>query len=152
MDYQTRKIRFLTGAVRLATSLTRLVSVETDQTQEKGTYLERSQRDVYNTALRIHIIVPETMINKRKKHKFLPAKNRAYRKEEQCTITTHKNLSVKIDYISIVFETATMNIIMHLDYRLTFSMFIQQCPLRLYQARWQIGDIYVSGDARRNRG
>ena len=33
-------------------------------------------------------------------------KNREVRKEK-CTITTHENLSVKIDYISIVFETTT---------------------------------------------
>ncbi|MGT2857572.1 hypothetical protein [Streptococcus pasteurianus] len=36
-------------------------------------------------------------------------------RKEKCTITTHKNLSVKIDYISIVFETATAeDVIMHI--------------------------------------
>ena len=59
------------------------------------------------------------MINKGKNTIFT-RKKRGIRKE-QCTITTHKNLSVKIDYISIVFETANeagtlYNLLSHIIY------------------------------------
>ena len=40
----------------------------------------------------------ETVINKGKNAIYTPQKNREVRKEK-CTITTHENLSVKIDYI-----------------------------------------------------
>ena len=90
------------------------------------------------------------MINKGKT-RFLPRKKRGIRKEK-CTITTHKNLSVKIDYISIVFETATAeDVIMHILGLPTdiFNVYPASIKYKTYQARWQIGDIYVSGDARK---
>ena len=90
------------------------------------------------------------MINKGKNTIFT-RKKRGIRKE-QCTITTHKNLSVKIDYISIVFETATAeDIIMHILDLPTdiFNVYPAMIKFKTYQARWQIGDIYVSGDARK---
>ncbi len=47
------------GLFRLATSLTRLVSVKNGQTQEeKGTPLGVRKGRICNTALRIHVIVP----------------------------------------------------------------------------------------------
>ena len=90
------------------------------------------------------------MINKGKNTIFT-RKKRGIRKE-QCTITTHKNLSVKIDYISIVFETATAeDVIMHILGLPTdiFNVYPARIKFKTYQARWQIGDIYVSGDARK---
>ena len=90
------------------------------------------------------------MINKGKT-RFLPRKKRGIRKEK-CTITTHKNLSVKIDYISIVFETATAeDVIMHILGLPTdiFNVYPASIKYKTYQARWQIGDIYVSGNARK---
>ena len=70
-------------------------------------------------------------------------------RKEQCTITTHKNLSVKVDYISIVFDTATAeDVIMHILGLPTdiFNVYPASFKFKTYQARWQIGDIYVSGD------
>ena len=64
-------------------------------------------------------------------------------------LTTHKNLSVKIDYISIVFDTATAeDVIMHILGLPTdiFNVYPASVKFKTYQARWQIGDIYVSGD------
>ena len=90
------------------------------------------------------------MINKGKNTIFT-RKKRGIRKE-QCTITTHKNLSVKIDYISIIFETATAeDVIMHILDLPTdiFNVYPAMIKFKTYQARWQIGDIYVSGDARK---
>ena len=90
------------------------------------------------------------MINKGKNTIFT-RKKRGIRKE-QCTITTHKNLSVKIDYISIVFDTVTAeDVIMHILGLPTdiFNVYPASVKFKTYQARWQIGDIYVSGDARK---
>ena len=90
------------------------------------------------------------MINKGKNTIFT-RKKRGIRKE-QCTITTHKNLSVKIDYISIVFETATAeDVITHILDLLPdiFNVYPATVKFKTYQTRREIGDIYVSGDAKK---
>ena len=94
------------------------------------------------------------MINKEKNAIYTPQKNREVRKEK-CTIATHENLSVKIDYISIVFETATAeDVIMHVLHLPTdiFNVYPATVRFKTYQTRWEIGDIYVSGDARKTEG
>lgn len=91
------------------------------------------------------------MINKGKNAIYTPQKNREVRKEK-CTITTHENLSVKIDYISIVFETTTAeDVIMHILGLPTdiFNVYPATVKFKTYQTRWEIGDIYVSGDAKK---
>ena len=57
-----------------------------------------------------------------------------------------------MDYISIVFETANAeDVIMHILGLPTdiFNVYPASVKFKTYQARWQIGDIYVSGDARK---
>ncbi|MCJ0229434.1 replication initiation factor domain-containing protein, partial [Clostridioides difficile] len=54
--------------------------------------------------------------------------------------------------MSIVFETATAeDVIMHILDLPTdiFNVYPATIKFKTYQARWQIGDIYVSGDARK---
>ena len=59
-------------------------------------------------------------------------------------IATHENLSVKIDYISIVFDTATAeDVIRHILCLPTdiFNVYPATVKFKTYQARWEIGDI-----------
>ena len=55
------------------------------------------------------------------------------------------------DSISIVFDTVTAeDVIMHILGLPTdiFNVYPASIKYKTYQARWQIGDIYVSGNAR----
>ena len=82
---------------------------------------------------------------------FIPRKKSGHTKGVMKYRNT-RNLSVKIDYISIVFDTATAeDVIMHILGLPTdiFNVYPATVKFKTYQARWQIGDIYVSGDARK---
>ncbi|MGI5824062.1 MAG: replication initiation factor domain-containing protein [Bacillota bacterium] len=71
-------------------------------------------------------------------------------RKEKCIIATHENLTVKIDYISIVFDTAKAEDVIRYVLELPpdiFHVFPAKVKYKTYQTRWEIGDIYVSGNA-----
>ena len=70
----------------------------------------------------------------------------------ECIIANHKNLNIKIDYISIVFDTAKAEDVILRILDLPLDIFITypaKVAFKKYQTRWQIGDIYISGNAER---
>ena len=65
-------------------------------------------------------------------------------------ITKHEDLTVKIDYITIVFDNAKAEDVIRRVLELPLDIFITfpaKVQFKTYQTRWQIGDISVSGNA-----
>ena len=104
---------------------------------------------ICNTALRIPVTVIENCDKSRGKGCF-PTAQKFDKRKEKCSIAKRENLTVKIDYISIIFDSAKAEDVIRHVLELPPDIFItypKKVAFKTYQTCWQIGDIYLSGNA-----